>query len=49
MKIVLLDSLHFYCIPFTPSHFREHGGQSSAGGGGISGFGEGTGSIKLWS
>ena len=55
MRILKIDDYwtgRFYriCILFTPSHFREHGGQSSTGGGvGIDGFSEGTGSIKLWS
>ena len=50
MRILKIDDYwtrrfyHIY-IPFTPSHFCEHGGQSSAGG--VSGFG--VGSIKLCS
>ena len=52
MRILKIDdywTLRFYriCIPFTPSHFCEHGGQSSAGG--VSGFVGGVGSIKLCS
>ena len=52
MRILKIDDYwtrRFYriYIPFTPSHFCEHGGQSSDGG--VSGFVGGVGSIKLCS